>query len=869
MKSTLSDILESRRPLVVFCLFFLALTFALCLFYWPFLARQQSFYLFNVTFYFEPLCRFIGDAFRHGRLPLWNPYSYLGMPQVAIPSPGIFYPFNWLFGFLNFSQALAIIMVAHQLIAGVGGFLVVFSAGWGLVAACVCGLTLALCGYMFGLENNYTLMASAAWLPLLFWSVRRIQSGIATKNIAFVCLCSLVTFLFLAAGRPEISLPGILFVVGYILYSLWKSETRQSNWRGVLFWQALSLFLGLLLAMPEILPAWEWAGLSRRAHGLDPQEIFLWSANWYDYLCILLLQPLGDVSLVGSKFLPVVQSRAGAVPFLSSAYIGPVAFTLAIWAISDQSWKHRYFLLACLVVGTILSLGNQTPIDSLFVNSKSIFALFRYPVKLIFFPVLCLIIMAARGTYLACAKRVSPVGKISALAFWGLGIVGGAGLTLFPESASKLVAMWSVAGKVITPAKFVESTSLIGQAGLRASAAGLLICCLSHFYWQGKLREKIYVGLLLLMLSATLLTSAFAFARHGTYKEFFDSPSYLADKLNEMTVELNMPEYKSEKAIIGVDKPRIAVLYSDPFLMPPQYKDPFNWDAKSSGARTAAFYQYGRQMLFPNTHIDAGLSSIFCFEAAETNDWHELFWQVVPKSHLIGDAAQTPRSDLPLARVCQMSGTKYATTQIVKYRDAGQALEKVPLLDPAYFDVRAEDPNMNVRIYEVKNVLPRARFADTWQISTGHSAVIDQIVAAETSGFDPHKMLIVEPSADGKLVLAANGKGQIQKEQFVTILEDKPEHVAISAKVNHSGFVVLADQFYPGWKAKVDSVSAPIYCANAVERAVFIPQGSHLVEFDYDPDSLKSGTNLAFCASGILFVFLLYIYFRLMIGMNR
>ncbi len=793
------------------------------------------------------------------------------MPQIAIPSPGIFYPFNWLFGVLGFSQALAIIMVAHQLIAGIGGFLVIFAAGWGLVAASVCGLSLALCGYMFGLENNYTLMASAAWLPLLFWSVRKIQTGVATKNTAFVVLCAIITFFFLAAGRPEISLPGIIFVIAYIAYSAWKMRVNgDNNWRGILFWQGLALFLGLLLAMPEILPAWEWAGLSRRAQGLDAKEIFLWSANWYDYLCTVLLQPLGDVSLFGSKFLPVVQSRAGAVPFLSSAYVGPVAFTLAIWAIFDRSWKHRYFVLGCLIASVIVSLGNQTPVDSLFVNSKSIFALFRYPVKLIFFPILCLIIMAARGAHLSVANRVPRSGKIVALAFWGFGIIGGSALSLFPQATSKMVAMWLIVSRAVTPATFVQSTALIGQAGLRACALGLIICGLSHFFWQGKLRKKIYVGLLLLILTATLLTSAFAFARHGTYRDFFEGRSYLADRMKELSDELNMPERKTGNSIIGIDKPRIAVLYTDPFLMPPDYNDPYNVQKVASASdRTAAFYQYGRQMLFPNTHIDAQVSSIFCFEAAETSDWHELFWQVVPKSHLVGTGTETACSDVPLARVCQMSGTKYATTQIVKYQNGGLLPAAVPLLDPKYFDVRAEDPFMNVRIYEVKNALPRAHFATSWQLNTGHADVLKQIIEADTSGFDPAKMLLVEPSPDGKLIMQANDAQQHKGEQYVEILDDRPEHVAISAKVNRPGFVVLADQFYPGWQAKVDSVPAQIYCANAVERAVFIPQGSHLIEFDYEPESLKTGLNLAFCAGALLFVFLLYIYFRLMIGMNR
>ncbi|MBA4077703.1 MAG: hypothetical protein C0508_21930, partial [Cyanobacteria bacterium PR.023] len=79
----------------------------------------------------------------------------------------------------------------------------------------------------------------------------------------------------------------------------------------------------------------------------------------------------------------------------------------------------------------------------------------------------------------------------------------------------------------------------------------------------------------------------------------------------------------------------------------------------------------------------------------------------------------------------------------------------------------------------------------------------------------------------------------------VTILQDQNEHVALSVQCDKDSLVVLNDRFYPGWKAKVDSVPATIYRANGFMRSVYVTKGSHLVEFDYRPDCLRFGLYLA------------------------
>ena len=54
-------------------------------------------------------------------------------------------------------------------------------------------------------------------------------------------------------------------------------------------------------------------------------------------------------------------------------------------------------------------------------------------------------------------------------------------------------------------------------------------------------------------------------------------------------------------------------------------------------------------------------------------------------------------------------------------------------------------------------------------------------------------------------------------------------------------FLVLTDNYYSGWKAKVDGKESEILKPNSTFRAVRVESGRHDVEFYYDGDIYKIG----------------------------
>ncbi|GBD16169.1 hypothetical protein HRbin26_01064 [bacterium HR26] len=73
------------------------------------------------------------------------------------------------------------------------------------------------------------------------------------------------------------------------------------------------------------------------------------------------------------------------------------------------------------------------------------------------------------------------------------------------------------------------------------------------------------------------------------------------------------------------------------------------------------------------------------------------------------------------------------------------------------------------------------------------------------------------------------------------ILAYENTRVVIRASLAEPAFVVLADTYYPGWRASVDGEPAQLYRADHAFRAVWVPAGEHEVEFRFVPTTLRLG----------------------------
>ena len=73
------------------------------------------------------------------------------------------------------------------------------------------------------------------------------------------------------------------------------------------------------------------------------------------------------------------------------------------------------------------------------------------------------------------------------------------------------------------------------------------------------------------------------------------------------------------------------------------------------------------------------------------------------------------------------------------------------------------------------------------------------------------------------------------------IISYAAEAVTVRTNSQEDALLVLSDTAYPGWQARVDGVSTPIYTTNFLFRGVRVPAGEHEVRFVYAPASWRWG----------------------------
>jgi hypothetical protein len=129
-------------------------------------------------------------------------------------------------------------------------------------------------------------------------------------------------------------------------------------------------------------------------------------------------------------------------------------------------------------------------------------------------------------------------------------------------------------------------------------------------------------------------------------------------------------------------------------------------------------------------------------------------------------------------------------------------------------------------VYRLSDPLSRA-----WIVPRGRSVAPDHTLQAlKDPAFEPGTGVLLEAGpSDRPRSHPPAGASQILS------LRDAPNAVTIRANLEAPGYLVLADTWYPGWKATVDGEQVELLRANHAFRAVKLDEGTHTVEMVYRP----------------------------------
>jgi hypothetical protein len=160
-----------------------------------------------------------------------------------------------------------------------------------------------------------------------------------------------------------------------------------------------------------------------------------------------------------------------------------------------------------------------------------------------------------------------------------------------------------------------------------------------------------------------------------------------------------------------------------------------------------------------------------------------------------------------------------------------------------------------VKIYENKDVLPRAFVVTNYKVLQDKGEILAELASEE---FDPAVYVVLEEEPESHSARTdTSGEGL-----SASILEYTPNRVTIEAEMSSDGFLVLSDLHYNGWKAFVDGEERKVYKADYIFRAVQLREGKHIVEFVFDPVSFKIGLSISALTLLVVIPLLAYILRR-------
>lgn len=178
-----------------------------------------------------------------------------------------------------------------------------------------------------------------------------------------------------------------------------------------------------------------------------------------------------------------------------------------------------------------------------------------------------------------------------------------------------------------------------------------------------------------------------------------------------------------------------------------------------------------------------------------------------------------PRENKYIDRVIDLLGVTLIFHPIA---DTNQAWAYPVWSDLKRFEEVYKDQNF--QLFSNNNVIKRGTLYFDYEVIPDDVNILERFYADD---FDYRKKLILEEKPT--IIPAQGGSGTVD------FVRDDPMYLAFNVNTDSQALFFLSDNFYPGWKAKVNGKEAKIYRANYTFRAVEVPKGKSSVEFYYIP----------------------------------
>ncbi len=822
--------------------------------------------------------KFILESLRAGEIPLWNPYQFAGVPFLAAGQNSALYPFSVIYYLLPLSRAYGVFTVSQFFLAGLFAYLFLRALGVRRLSALFGGIVYEFSLFMVVSVVFPMIIAGAAWLPLILTAIEHVirqrPLGGRPATWPWLTLGAIALGCQILAGHVEITYYTLLVSGAYSawrLATLWPAhhKAHKENTKKV-FVNFVTSFVsfvvkhlrpaGALLAMVlfglalgaiQLIPLFELVRYNFRSGSATFEQIVGWAYPARRVLAFLIPNFFGNPSHHGYWDV-----------FTGQWALAPLNNHTIDWGIKNYVEGGAYvgllpLLLIPLVAYIWLKLTlSKEPIDYAFRSllPASFFTLAPFFFLLAFFsltfifgtPLYALLFWLPGINQLHSPFRwVWPLSLCAAvLSAYGVEYVWrshqppttyGYGLLQRKKKTSPFIDYVS---RFTSPLFLWASPSLLTFISGMAVWGGLVILIalaavrwgydrFANFFDQqvqelalanqafsdGRMffsYEARWVLIFALLLMASGIALRISRCRIYLRGRTIWEPLALGVIVLDLFVAGWGFNPSADPAILTYVPPSVEFLRQDTSL----------WRFTTYDTRAAKPYNANIGWYF-NFYDVRGYDSIF------------------PMQYRRYMEAIQPQGELDFNRIAPLSEAAALDSPLLDLLNVKYILTEEDIANPKYTLVYSAE----VRIYQNQTVMPRA------YLQPASTTLLAEDFPKAIQSFDPRQYVIISNQSPNPSITQSPTPAWPAP---ADIIQYTPNEVLVAADVPQLSWLVLADSYFPGWKAFVREVNAeseteiPITLINGNFRGVLLEPGAWQVRFQYSPDSFKLGGLISF-----------------------
>lgn len=847
----------------------------------------------------------LATAITTGSSPWWNPYIIGGTPLGSIPGTGLMSPMSWAWFVVPASYAPGATKLIEITVAVVGMTLLGRRLGLSARAGAVGGLVYVASGFVIA-WTNWQHVRVAALIPLAFWATDRL---IMKRRWRDTIPLALIVMSMLMLAFPAVVGYAAYGIAAYAVVRLVAARARVREWLRAVLLAVAAGVLGVALCAWQMIP---FVNEAMTTIDFEARQAtsghHLW---WQSVASTLVPQMIGDVAKqTESTWLSPFN------PVESFSYLGAGALVLICTAVLARprrgtGWAPAYAVGGMLVGawlvyqgGALLGLFQNLPVfsNNFIGRVRSMIGFFAALAAAIGFQ--ALVSRAERRTE----------GTEDAAVVEGAAVVDPPAAPADPAPARStratvlLVVRWLlvavlvggigllvVRGLGIVPAHVqarLRVDALVAVAALAAAGLLVLLAMTSRRRWLAVV-AGIALPVVVLAQAVPVARAWWPISDKETFYPVTETHQYLLDHIgHDRYLPVGWTMYPATSSFYGLRTP-VGHSFHTP-----------EWKALLLAADEDAMLT----RTFSQVDFDGMMSPVMdrmAVRYAVTEPRAEIPGTLEPSAPVTSTAtvtgpatSETVRGPLRGVQVILPAGVALTEPGEIRVRvlaadgsTVTETTQDMPVTPDPYGtwvalaaeDVAADaEVRLELTVDGASEVTVQADDAGAWApvlvrpeddglkvVDAGEATVLERLTAAPRLRFAPDEVVVEDE--DERVALIASGDlptstvvlEHPEDAQDVTgtatgtveVLEDDGAVVRARVDADGAGWLVFSEGVRtPGWGATIDGVETQLVDADEAMGAVYVPEGTHEIEFRYQPPGLRTGAIISVTAAGVVLV---------------